>query len=85
MKPTVKQKTFDVKIQESWDFLTLEDGTNGLTRNDSKELPLYAVWFPEELRSESNYRCTYRPDKASVLAVKEEEDRNIRDETFKVE
>jgi hypothetical protein len=30
--------------QEVLDFLTLEDGTDRLSRNVGKKLPLYAMW-----------------------------------------
>jgi hypothetical protein len=40
--------------------------------------------IPEECRSESNYCCTCRPAKTSVLAMKEGQNKNIRDEILKL-
>jgi len=40
--------------------------------------------IPEECRFESNDCCTYRLAKTSVLAMKEGENNNIRDEILKL-
>jgi hypothetical protein len=40
--------------------------------------------IPEERRSESNDCCIYRPANTSVLGMKEEENKNIRDDILKL-